>query len=195
MLGDDRYLDAARRTGEFLIRAQMPDLQPAWAQAYDAATPGLGPRLRAARHHLARIVSNFKSLLELFRATGDRRFLAPVPKALDYLRNRTPDGQLSRFYELRTTARSILLPAGEGGNGWALGPTRTTISPATTALRSNPKSMPSAANMSGSAATPTLRIARRPAKGNPPDHRRAGASAEPGRRTARSATPMARRSL
>ncbi len=33
--GSGKYLRAAIRGGEFLIRAQMPDPQPAWAQQYD----------------------------------------------------------------------------------------------------------------------------------------------------------------
>jgi len=34
--GDKRYSDSARRGGDFLILAQMPDPQPAWAQQYNA---------------------------------------------------------------------------------------------------------------------------------------------------------------
>ena len=42
-------------------------------------------------------------LLKLFRETGDRKYLEPVPRALDYLRrSRLPDGRLARFYELRS---------------------------------------------------------------------------------------------
>ncbi|MFP4250868.1 MAG: polysaccharide lyase, partial [Armatimonadota bacterium] len=42
-------------------------------------------------------------LLALYRATGNARYLAPVPRAIDYLRESLlPDGQLARFYELET---------------------------------------------------------------------------------------------
>jgi hypothetical protein len=44
-----------------------------------------------------------ETLMLLYRRTGDRKYLAPVPKALDYLRrSRLPDGRLARFYELKT---------------------------------------------------------------------------------------------
>ena len=33
--GEARYRESAERGGEFLIRAQLPDPQPAWAQQYD----------------------------------------------------------------------------------------------------------------------------------------------------------------
>jgi hypothetical protein len=39
----------------------------------------------------------------LARATGDKRWLAPIPKALSYLRKSLrPDGKLARYYEIRT---------------------------------------------------------------------------------------------
>ena len=41
--------------------------------------------------------------MQLYRETGQRKFLEPVPRALAYLnRSRLPDGKLARFYELRT---------------------------------------------------------------------------------------------
>ncbi len=39
----------------------------------------------------------------LYRHTGDRRFLEPIERALTWLnRSKLPDGQLARFYELKT---------------------------------------------------------------------------------------------
>jgi hypothetical protein len=44
-----------------------------------------------------------RALLMVFRATGDRRFLEPIPRAIAYLRkSRLPDDRLARFYELET---------------------------------------------------------------------------------------------
>ena len=34
--GESRFTDAAKRGGDFLILAQLPDPQPAWAQQYNA---------------------------------------------------------------------------------------------------------------------------------------------------------------
>ena len=43
------------------------------------------------------------ALILLYRRTGERRFLAPIPKALAYLRaSRRADGKMARFYELQT---------------------------------------------------------------------------------------------
>ena len=41
--------------------------------------------------------------MTVYRRTGDRRYLETIPYALDYLkRSELPDGQLARFFELRT---------------------------------------------------------------------------------------------
>jgi hypothetical protein len=102
--GDARDLAAAERAGVFLLLAQMPDPQPAWAQQYDrdmhpvwdrAFEP---PALSGLESQTA-----LEALLLLCRRTGNPQFLAPVPRALAYLRrSRLPDGRLSRFYELQT---------------------------------------------------------------------------------------------
>jgi hypothetical protein len=42
-------------------------------------------------------------LMRLYRETGQRKYLEPIPRALEYFRrSRLPNGQLARFYELRT---------------------------------------------------------------------------------------------
>jgi len=113
---DERYLAAARRGGRFLLLAQMPDPQPAWAQQYDRAMHPVWDRPFEPP-----AVSGYESqgvldcLLALFRATGDRTFLQPVPRALAYLRRSLlPDGGLARFYELRTN-RPIYFTRGRDG--------------------------------------------------------------------------------
>jgi hypothetical protein len=42
-------------------------------------------------------------LMRLYVETGDRKFLEPIPRALEYLRrSQLADGRLARFYELKT---------------------------------------------------------------------------------------------
>lgn len=44
-----------------------------------------------------------RTLLTLTELTGERRFLEPIPAALNWLKRvRLPDGQLARFHELQT---------------------------------------------------------------------------------------------
>ncbi len=102
--GDARYLASALRAGGFLLLAQMPDPQPAWAQQYDPAMHPVWDR-KFEPPAITGLESQdvLRSLLLLYRRTADREYLEPLPRALEYLRrSRLPDGRLARFYELRT---------------------------------------------------------------------------------------------
>lgn len=102
--GDDTYLESALQAGQFLLLAQMPDPQPAWAQQYDrnmhpAWSRKFEPPAITARESHGVIAT----LMLLYRRTSDSKYLEPVPRALQYLQNsRLPDGRLARFYELGT---------------------------------------------------------------------------------------------
>jgi PelA/Pel-15E family pectate lyase len=113
---EPRYRASAEKGGQFILLAQMPDPQPAWAQQYD----------RDMRPAWARVFEPpsvtggesqgiMRVLMTLYRETGDRKYLAPIPKGLEYLKRsavdrtdaevfrRLGDGAvLARFYELKT---------------------------------------------------------------------------------------------
>jgi Pectic acid lyase len=101
---DARYLDAAKKAGDFFILAQMPEPQPAWAQQYDKDMhPVWGRAFEVAAISSRESETTLEALLMLARATGDKKWLAPIPKALAYLRKSLrPDGTLARYYELRS---------------------------------------------------------------------------------------------
>jgi len=102
--GDRRYLEAAERAGEFLILAQMPEPQPAWAQQYNPAMEPVWDRKfepPAITGHESQ--SAMDVLLLLHEKTGKKKYLKPMPRALAYLKKSLlPSGQLARFYELKT---------------------------------------------------------------------------------------------
>lgn len=102
--GDERFARAAEKVGDFLILAQMPDPQPGWAQQY---TYEMHPTW--ARKFEPPAITGWESqgametLMTLYRKTGDRKYLEPIPRALAYTRKSLlPDGRLARFYELKT---------------------------------------------------------------------------------------------
>jgi len=117
---EPRYLEAAKRGGEFILLAQMPEPQPAWAQQYNSEMHPVWARLfEPPSISGSESQSVMRVLLALYRETGDRKFLEPLPRAIEYLkrsalpedpdapprRRRTcPPGSrcLARFYELRT---------------------------------------------------------------------------------------------
>ncbi|HZN69872.1 MAG TPA: pectate lyase [Tepidisphaeraceae bacterium] len=102
--GDERYLASAKRAGDFLLLAQMPEPQPAWAQQYDKDMHPVWSRaFEPPAISGGESQGILRTLLALYRATGDEKYLRPVPAAVEYLRrSRLPDGRLARFYELRT---------------------------------------------------------------------------------------------
>lgn len=96
--------EALSRFGGFLLLAQLPDPQPAWAQQY-------GPDMHPiwARAFEPPAVSGRESedamiaLLRISELTGEDKYAAPVVPAVKYLESSLlPDGQLARYYEIGT---------------------------------------------------------------------------------------------
>jgi hypothetical protein len=116
---DERYLAAAKRAGDFLIRAQLPDPQPAWAQQYDSQM-----RPVWCRAFEPPAVSGGESqgildaLMDLYQHSSDKKYLEPIPRAIAYLRkSQLKDGRLARFYELKTN-RPIYFTRVDGQHQW-----------------------------------------------------------------------------
>lgn len=102
--GEGRYRTAAERAGGFLLLAQMPDPQPGWAQQYNAdMQPAWARKFEPPSITGGESYGVVRTLFQLYRETGDKKYLEPVPRAIAYYRSSVlPDGQLARFYELKT---------------------------------------------------------------------------------------------
>ncbi|RUL84313.1 pectate lyase [Tautonia sociabilis] len=102
--GEQRYLDSARKAGDFLVLAQLPEPQPAWAQQYNVAMhPEWSRKFEPPAVTGGESQGILQALMRLYDATGEETYLEPIPRALEYLRrSRLPDGRLARFYELET---------------------------------------------------------------------------------------------
>ena len=101
---EQRFRDAQLKFGDFLIRAQLPEPQPAWAQQYNhQLQPIWARKFEPPAASGAESQDVIRTLLRLHELTGEQRFLEPLPAALAWLhRVRLPDGKLARFHELRT---------------------------------------------------------------------------------------------
>lgn len=119
--GDQKYIEAAKRGGDFLVTAQMPDPQPAWGQQYNAEMQPVWSRQFEPTAICGReSQAAMWALLKLSAATGDKKYLPPVAKAITYLRTvLLPGNQLARFYELQTN-KPIYFERGPGGKGFEL---------------------------------------------------------------------------
>jgi len=96
--------EAATRAGDFIILSQMPDPQPGWAQQYDPEMhPAWARKFEPPSITGGESQGVMRTLMYLYRKTGDAKYLEPLPRALDYYeKSALPDGRLARFYELRT---------------------------------------------------------------------------------------------
>ncbi|WP_166828708.1 pectate lyase [Thalassoroseus pseudoceratinae] len=101
---DEKYSEALKKLGDFLILAQMPDPQPAWAQQYNYdMIPVWARKFEPPGISGDESQETIKTLMLIYRVTGDRKYLEPIPAALDYLeKSLLPDNQLARYYELET---------------------------------------------------------------------------------------------
>jgi PelA/Pel-15E family pectate lyase len=109
VLGDPRLLDAITRGMNFFLLTQQGQPNPGWALQY---TTDLKPT--AARTYeplsLSTITTsdNIEHMIDFYRFTGDTRFLARIPEALDWLdrlrlRKTSPSGYTHpEFIELQT---------------------------------------------------------------------------------------------
>ncbi|QDU36907.1 Pectic acid lyase [Maioricimonas rarisocia] len=102
--GDERYRASAIRGGEFLLLAQLPEPQPGWAQQYNREMhPSWARKFEPPSITGGESQAVMLMLIELYRRTGEERFLEPLPRALEYYRSLLrPDGRLARFYEIGT---------------------------------------------------------------------------------------------
>jgi len=114
---DKRYLDAAKRAGQWLAEAQLPAPQRGWAQQYDLQMrPAPARWFEPAACCSAVTVRVIRTLIDLHVDTGDVEYLEPIPAALEWLEtSRLEDGTWARFYEIGsnrpiyvTSAREIV---------------------------------------------------------------------------------------
>ena len=102
--GDERYAQAVRKCGDFIIRVQLPEPQATWAQQYDLELqPAWARRFEPPSACGGESVGVMRLLIRIALFTGDDKYLKPIPAALDWFqRSVLPDGKWARFYELKT---------------------------------------------------------------------------------------------
>jgi hypothetical protein len=104
LTGRKDCLQAALRGGDFIVAAQLPEPQPAWAQQYNADFEPDWARIFEPPAVASReSIGAMRTLMDLYRYTGDERWLAPIPSAMAWLeRSALAKERWARFYELRS---------------------------------------------------------------------------------------------
>jgi len=102
--GDDRFLKAAQEGGEFLLRAQLPEPQPAWAQQYNhEMQPAWARAFEPPAVCAGESGGVVRTLGRLYLETGDEKFLRPISAFRAWLqRSQLSTNRWARLYELET---------------------------------------------------------------------------------------------
>lgn len=108
-LGNEEYLEAARRGGDFFMIAQGPEGRAAWTDQFDMKLQPTAARTHEPASYQVRYTqSTIHELEKLFLFTGDRRYLRPIPDALDWIESvileldEDGDPKFARFYDPKT---------------------------------------------------------------------------------------------
>ncbi|MFC1508398.1 pectate lyase [Candidatus Omnitrophota bacterium] len=108
-LGNEEYYKAARRGMDFYIISQYGKPQAGWsAQHSHDMTPTHARSYEPEGVWSGSTLNNINNLYDFYRITGDRKYLAPVPAALEWLENSyvkdDPAGNYThaRVYQLGT---------------------------------------------------------------------------------------------
>jgi len=102
--GSPQYLAAAKRAGDFILLAQLPAPQRAWAQQYNFnMEPAWARRFEPPSVCSGESAGLLRILLDLHSATSDKKYLEPLPSAIDWIRrSRIAPERWARFYELES---------------------------------------------------------------------------------------------
>lgn len=102
--GQREHLDAAKKCGDFMILAQLPEPQPTWAQQYNLnMEPAWARKFEPPSACGNESVGVVRTLIDLHLETGEDKYLKPVPSALEWFkRSEIKPNTWARFYELET---------------------------------------------------------------------------------------------
>jgi PelA/Pel-15E family pectate lyase len=100
----EEYLAAAKRGGNFILLAQLPAPQSAWAQQYNAdMEPAWARAFEPPSVCTSESVGVIRTLIELYLETGEKKYLVPIPAAIAWFKASELKPNLwARFYELGT---------------------------------------------------------------------------------------------
>ncbi|MCE9534502.1 MAG: pectate lyase [Planctomycetes bacterium] len=101
---DEKYLTALKKLGDFLILAQMPDPQPGWCQQYNYdMVPVWARKFEPPAITAWESQDVLETLIKIHLATGEKKYLEPIPKALEYYQKCVQaDGKVARYYEFKS---------------------------------------------------------------------------------------------
>ena len=102
--GQEKYLQSAKRGGDFIILSQLSRPQSGWAQQYSHDLQPANARSFEPRGVCSLVTAhNIRTLVDLYLYTKDQKFLKPIPDAVEWLeRSKIGDNRWARLYEVKS---------------------------------------------------------------------------------------------
>ncbi len=100
---DRRYVEAVRRVGQWLLDAQLKGSMRGWSDQYDQDNDPVMAREfepRACSSRATRLACD--ALVEVYRLSGDDRYLRAIRDCLAWLETTFPDGKMYLFHDVET---------------------------------------------------------------------------------------------
>ncbi len=99
-----KYLELAKRGGDFIVLSQGKPPQEGWAQQCDKELrPAWARAFEPPGYSSQSTARNIQTLIDLYLETGEEKYLKPIPAALSWLdRSKLSDGVWARLYEVGT---------------------------------------------------------------------------------------------
>ncbi len=97
--GERKYIEAMKRVGDWLLQAQG-DTVPLWSDQYDAENNPVWARaFEPPSYGVTATTLACQALREMYRFTGDERYVDGIRRANDWIVANLPDGQMSTFID------------------------------------------------------------------------------------------------
>jgi hypothetical protein len=98
LTGQQRYLDAVKRAGDFYLLAQNPN--GSYTHQYDAESrPAWGRHFEPPAYGASATGMAVEALRELYRFSGDKRYPEGIRRASEWIAANLPEGQMSSFMD------------------------------------------------------------------------------------------------
>jgi len=116
LTGEGKYVQAIKRAGDWLVRAQGEDI-PLWADQYDSEDrPAWARAFEPPAYGASGTKYACQALREIYRFSGDERYLEPIRRSVDWMAENLAEGEMAAYIE-PGTGRPIAGWVAEGKPG------------------------------------------------------------------------------
>ena len=99
---DRKYIDAIKRAGEWLLKAQLKGQVRGWADQYDnTLTPTWARNFEPPALSWESTRHGLQAMAELYRLSGDKRYRNAIVETLDWLKKTFPDNVMYRYHDYK----------------------------------------------------------------------------------------------